>query len=165
MNNTPRLGLNLLSVGQAQKELAHNEAIQTLDSLVAAAVEDVPINVPPADAAVGQCYIVGDDPAGEWAGNAHFFAAFTSAGWRVASPREGMTVYVRSTGTYGAYRAGAWEIGNLRGSRVLIEGQQVVGPRAAAIGSASGGSVVDGQARNAIDQILVALRQHGLIAS
>ena len=47
MNSTDRLSLPLLIAGQAQKELFHNEALQTLDTLVAAAVEDAPANDPP----------------------------------------------------------------------------------------------------------------------
>jgi len=46
---------------------------------------------------------------------------------------------------------------------VVIAGQQVIGSRASAIGSASGGTTVDVQARAVIDQILTAMRQHGLI--
>jgi hypothetical protein len=76
---------------------------------------------------------------------------------------EGVTVYVRSTGTYASYRAAAWEIGVLRGTNVVLGGQQVIGSRVAAILSASGGTIVDSQARLAIDQILAAMRQHGLI--
>lgn len=76
---------------------------------------------------------------------------------------EGMTVYVRASGTSAAYRSGAWELGTVRGSSLVLGGQQVVGVRAAAIGSPSGGSTVDTQARSTIDQILGALRQHGLI--
>lgn len=163
MSGTARLGLPFLSAGQAQKEVTHNEALQTLDSLVAGSVEEPPRNDPPGSPAAGECYIVGAAPTGEWAGAAEYVAAFTSAGWRLSPPQEGMIFYVRSAGLWAAFRAGAWELGQVRGASVLIGGQQVVGGRAAAIGSASGGSTVDSEARGVIDQILAALRQHGLI--
>lgn len=51
----------------------------------------------------------------------------------------------------------------LTGSALLLDGLQVVGTRAAAIASPAGGSTVDSEARSAIDQLLGALRQHGLI--
>ena len=51
----------------------------------------------------------------------------------------------------------------LTGSALLLDGLQVVGTRAAAIASPAGGSTVDSEARSAIDQLLRALRQHGLI--
>jgi hypothetical protein len=62
-------------------------------------------------------------------------------------PVEGMTAYVRSTSTQAIYRGGSWEVSG--------------GP----IASPSGGATVDAQARLAIDQIIDALQQHGLIAS
>jgi hypothetical protein len=51
----------------------------------------------------------------------------------------------------------------VRAASVLIDGQQVVGPRENAIDSPSGGSVIDGEARTTIEAILDALRNHGLI--
>ena len=44
-----------------------------------------------------------------------------------------------------------------------IGGEQVVGSRAAAIDSPTGGATVDSEARLAINAILGALREHGLI--
>lgn len=63
----------------------------------------------------------------------------------------------------GRAAAGAWETGILRGSALYVDGQQVVGSRSAAIESPSDGTVVDSEARAAIDDILNTLRQHGLI--
>ena len=76
---------------------------------------------------------------------------------------EGMAAYVVSDSVWATYRAGAWELGSIRGSSLIIGGQQVVGSRRAAIASPAGGATVDSQARSAIDQILSAMRQHGLI--
>jgi hypothetical protein len=163
MSRTPRLSIPFLSPGQAQKELLFNEAVQTLDILVAAAVEEEPRNSPPSAPAVGACYIVGTTPTGVWASSPQHLVAFTSGGWRFVPPFEGAMAYVRPTGAFAVYRAGAWELGILRGTNVVIGGQQVVGGRAAAIASVSGGTTVDTQARSAIGQILGAMRQHGLI--
>jgi uncharacterized protein DUF2793 len=163
MSSTPRLGVPLLSPGQAQKEFFHNEALQTFDTLVAAASEEPPRASPPTAPALGACYIIADSPTGAWTGKAQCIAAFTSGGWRFITPFEGVTVYIRSTSTCAAYRAGAWEVGVLRGTNIVLGGQQVVGSRLAAISSASGGTTVDSQARSVIDQILAAMRQHGLI--
>ena len=41
----------------------------------------------------------------------------------------------------------------------------IVRPRADAIASPAGGTTVDDEARTSIDQILITLRQHGLIAT
>jgi hypothetical protein len=163
MSVTPRLEMPFLSAGQAQKEFFHNEALQTLDALVAGAVEEGPRSAPPSAPAVGACYIVGTSPTGAWAGRSQFVAAFTTGGWRFVTPVEGMTLYVKSSGNSATYRLGVWEIGSLRGSNVVLSGQQVLGSRAAAIASAAGGITIDAQARAVLDQILGALRQHGLI--
>lgn len=76
---------------------------------------------------------------------------------------EGMTAFVRTSAQTAVYRQGAWEIGQIRGATLILGGQQVVAARGAAIASPSGGATVDSQARGAVDLILAALRQHGLI--
>jgi hypothetical protein len=165
MSATPRLSLPFLSAGQAQKEVTHNEALQTLDILVAGAVEDLPLATPPASPALGACYIVDQSPTNAWAGMSQCVAAWTSGGWRFIQPVEGASLFVRSEGLLAVYRSGSWEFGMLRGSAVLIAGQQVVGARGAAIASPMGGTTVDAEARAALAQLLDALRQHGLIAT
>jgi hypothetical protein len=165
MDVTERLSIPLLSAGQAQKELFHNEALQLLDSLVAPAVEDGPANDPPANPAIGQCYLIGEAPTGEWSGYAAHLAAYTSAGWRFIPPTSGMALFVKSTSTVATFSSAGWEIGMLRGSKLLIDGEQVVGSRGAAIADPSGGSSVDVEGRAAIGSILAILRQHGLISS
>ncbi|HEY7006055.1 MAG TPA: DUF2793 domain-containing protein, partial [Sphingomicrobium sp.] len=150
-------------VGQAQKEFTHNESLQTLDALVGGGVEEPPRATPPASPVVGASYIVAEGASDTWAGKAQSVATWTSGGWRFIAPVEGVSLYERSSGTIAAFRNGAWEFGIVRGASLLIGGLQVVGPRAAAIGSPTGGSVVDAEGRAAIEAILGTLRQHGLI--
>ena len=164
MSHSARYALPFIEPGQAQKELFHNEALQSLDLLVGACVEQPPLNAPPSAPAVGNCYIVGTAPTGDWAGQAGTLAAWTSGGWRFVAPKDGLAVHVRSTAVSALYRAGSWELGQLRADRLTVGGLQVVGARSAAIADPSGGQA-DSQARAAIGQILAALRQHGLIAS
>lgn len=133
------------------------------DALVAGAVEGLPQAAPPTSPVAGACYLVADAPTGAWAGKQDCIAAYSSGGWRFIAPVEGMTVYVRASAIWATYRGGSWEMGTVRGSSLVLGGQQVVGNRAVAIDSPSGGSSVDAQARTAIGQILSALRQHGLI--
>jgi hypothetical protein len=143
--------------------LFHNEALQVLDVVVAGAIAEPPLATPPPAPVIGQCYIVGPGATGAWAGHAHKLAAFTSGGWRFVAPRAGMSVYVESVSTTACYRGGAWELGTVRGSQVIIGGQKVVGSREPAIGAPVAGATIDAEARAAIGQILAALRQHGLI--
>lgn len=163
MAGTPRLALPFLAVGQAQKEFTHNESLQTLDVLVAGSVEQPPLATPPASPVLGACYLVAPEAADAWTGKSQCVAAWTSGGWRFVEPVEGMLLYERTSGTWAAFRSGGWELGMARAAALLIDGVQVVGPRVAAIASPAGGAVIDGEARAAINAILGALSQHGLI--
>ena len=163
MNCTPRLALPFISPGQAQKELLHNEALQRLDMLVAATVEEPPRRSPPDAPEMGRCYIVGDAATSVWEGKEGSLAIFTEGGWRFGSPFHGMTVYIRSADVEAVFRDGAWEIGQMRCSALRVDGQQVVGARSPAIASPAGGTIIDSEAREAITGVLAALRRHGLI--
>jgi hypothetical protein len=140
-----------------------NEALQALDLVVAGAIEEPPRASPPGSPALGGCYIVAADATDAWLGMSQSLAAWTSGGWRFTPPIEGMSLYERSSGTWMVFRSGAWESGMVRGSALVLGGEQVVGSRAAAIDSPTGGATVDAECRAALDAILGALREHGLI--
>ena len=165
MESTKRLSLPLIMPGQAQKEISHNEALQVLDTLVAAAVEDVATDEPPAAPSTGQCYILGNSPSGEWSAYPGHLAAYTSVGWRFIAPTDGLQVLVKTTGTFAVYGSAGWETGVVRGSRLLVNNEQVVGERAAAIAEPAGGTTIDAEVRSALGLVLGALRHHGLIYS
>lgn len=122
------------------------------------------VDTPPASPAVGDTYIVGASPAGAWAGHANALAGFTSGGWRLIAAADGLTALVKASGQWAVFSAGSWGLGQLRGASLSIGGDQVVGPRLAAVAEATGGLTVDTEARLAIAAILERLRQHGLIA-
>ena len=162
METTERLSLPMLAAGQSQKEVFHNEALQILDTIVAAAVEEPPRNDPPASPAAGSCYVIGGTPTGDWQERADYLAAFTSAGWRFVAPAPGLVVFVKTTGVFATFGATGWQLGTVSGSRLVIDGTQVVGSQASQIASPVGGTTIDLEARAALDQLLVALRTHGL---
>ena len=165
MEMTTRLGLSLLQSGQAAKEIIVNESMTALDLLVGGAVEEPPRNAPPASPSVGQAWIVGSSPTGAWAGKAKYIAGYTSGGWRLIAPAEGMSLLVKPSGTFAVYRGGAWDLGEVRAASVKVAAQQVVGAQAGAIAGPAGGTTIDVEARTAISAILAALRGHGLIAT
>lgn len=165
METTARLAMPLLQSGQAAKEITHNESLFTLDLLVGGAVEEPPRNAPPASPVAGQCWIVGNGPSGIWAGKAGQVACYTSAGWRHVVPPDGLSLLVRSTGTFAVRRGGLWDVAEVRAATVKVNGTQVVGAQAAGIAAPAGGATVDAEARAALAAILSALRAHGLIAT
>lgn len=164
MNSSNRFNLPFLAPGQAQKELYHNEALQLLDIIVGACVEEPPRSSPPSTPQPGASYLVASGASGLWAGFDDHIAAFTDVGWRFVAPQEGLQAVVRSSGSLAQYRDGTWEIGTLLGTKLVLDGQQVVSVRGAAIAGPAGGSVIDTEARSAIHTILDRLQQHGLIA-
>lgn len=159
---TPRFALPLLQPGQAQKEMYHNEALIRIDLAAQTAVLAAGENIPPSDPEPGQAWIVGTAPTGEWAGQARAVAGWTEVGWRFVAPPEGMRAWVAESEGFALFTEGEWLIGVAHG-RLIIEGEQVVGPRAGAIEEPDGGTTVDSEARVAIAAILVALREHGLV--
>ena len=165
MDCTPRLRLPFLVPGQAQKELFHNASLQEMDSLVAAAVHGPPTAKAPASPVPGECFLVGPEAVGDWAGHEDCLAAYTRGGWRYVRPFEGLHVYVKDSGTWAVFRTGRWQIGTVCGDQLQIGGQRVVGDRQSAIASPSGGKTVDLEARKTIEALLGALRSHGLIES
>lgn len=165
MSETARLALPLLTAGQAQKEVTVNEALQLLDLVTQARVVAVGLDQPPAVPVEGQCWVVGEAPVDAWTGHAGALAGWTAGGWRFVAPVEGMTLWSAADACGVTRSAGAWQVGTVAGQRLAIGGVQVVGPRASAIASATGGGVVDAEARGALEAILATLRGHGLIAT
>lgn len=163
-NDTARLALPLIETGQAQKEMAHNEALALIDIATQASVEAVGTNAPPAAPLPGQCWVVGTAPTGDWAGHAGAVAGWTAGGWRFVAARVGLRVWNRATAQFAVRGETTWEDGVVRGSRLSVAGQQVVGARQPAVAAPAGGSVIDAEARTAIGNMLAAMRTHGLIS-
>lgn len=160
-----RLGLPLLQSGQTQKEMFHNEALTLLDFAVQPVVEAVGLNTPPASPVAGACWIIGTAPTGAWTGQAGALAGWTSGGWRYVAAREGMAAWSRADGAFARFSGGAWVVGTISGTRLVLGGDSVVGPRQPAIANPGGGTTIDVEARAALKQVLGALRSHGLIVT
>ena len=165
MPDTDRLKLPLLAAAQTQKEVTHNEALALLDAAVLATVVAVaPALVPPAPAP-GQCWVVGANPTGAWAGHGGALAAWTGGGWRFIAPFEGMAVWSLADRAFARRESSGWYLGAIIGRYLELNGQQVVGRRSPAIADPAGGATIDSEARGVVTAVLNALRGHGLIES
>jgi hypothetical protein len=162
---TPRMKFPYLSSGQAQKETTHNEALLIADMLVQPVVEAIGLTVAPATPQIGQCWIVGAGSVGDWTGKADTLACWTEGGWRFFVPFEGMSVWSIADAMQAQWRGGSWTKGEANAETYAVGGQIVVRAQRPAIASANGGPTVDSEVRIVVDAILVALRQHGLIAT
>ena len=162
-DTTARFALPFILAGQAQKEAFHNEALALVDAALHACVAGDPSDVIPSDPAPGDSWIVGASAPGSWAGKGGQLATWTEGGWRFVAPVPGMTVWKVDAGYRLYWTGAAWSDGNWPAAALTIDGQQVVGSRLGAISSPSGGTIIDVEARAAVDAVIVALRTHGLI--
>jgi hypothetical protein len=139
---TTRHALPNIYVGQAQKEVTHNEALAKIDSLLHPVVEDYISTPPPAldSNSDGLCWLIAAAATGVWTGKAGQIARWSGGGWRYMLPVEGLVVWHAVADKRLFYVGGNW-----------IE--------PAAVGDPVGGSVIDVEARAAISAILGRLRQ------
>jgi hypothetical protein len=145
---TARHELPNLFVGQAQKELTHNEALARIDALLHPVVEDW-ISVPPTSLNIaddGKCWLIAAAPTGLWTGKAGQIARWSGGSWRYLLPVEGMDIWYASEEKRLFYIDGVW-----------IEPVPINSP--------SGGAAIDVEARAAITAILTHLRQISYIPS
>jgi hypothetical protein len=105
---TPNLALPYIAQGQAQKEVAHNEALNLLDAIVQLAVLDRDLAAPPSSPAQGARYLVAASPTGAWAGHASQIAVFLDGAWAFLVPRTGWLAYVVDEGALLAWTGSAW---------------------------------------------------------
>lgn len=141
-STTPRHALPMLFAGQAQKEATVNRACALADILLHPAVEGETAT-PPETPIDGQCWLVGAPASGMFEGREGCIAGFQAGTWIFAAPTEGMRVFDRSTGQLLPY-IGGWR-------------------REAPPSSPAGGSVVDTEARAAIDALISFLRRTGAL--
>ena len=158
-----RFALPFILPGQAQKEAFHNEALTMLDAALHACVAGGATDELPIEPAVGESWIVGSGAAGPWSGQAGNVATWTAGGWRFTTPVPGMALWNIDAGYRLHWTGAAWSDGECPVSALTIGGQQVVGARLETIASPSGGTIIDAEARIALDAVIVALRTHGLI--
>ena len=140
---TPRHGIPFLFSGQSQKELFVNEAHALVDALLHAAVEGT-ADAPPTAPAPGECWLVGDEPSGDWLNHAGALASYQAGEWIFAAARDGMTILDRSTGQKVRFRSG-WH-------------------RPATPAAPTGGTTIDAEARTAITELVEALIDAGILA-
>jgi hypothetical protein len=158
-----RFALPFIIPGQAQKELFHNEAIARIDIAIQPAVEGSPAGEPPTAPADGECWIVAAAPTGAWSQHAGEIACWTDGGWRFVAPQPGMSAWNKAASLPMVFDGSSWRAGELLCSEIRIGGLKVLGTRQPHVPSPSGGTIIDTEARAAIEALAAALMSHGLI--
>lgn len=162
-DTTPRFALPFILPGQAQKEHFHNEALARIDLALHPAVEGPPMAEPPSAPADGQCWIVAPAATGDWTGRDNLIAMWTDGGWRFVAPPPGTSAWNLAAALPWLWDGYQWRDGELVCSSLLVNGVRVVGGRQPAVASPSGGTIIDEEARAAINALTAALMSHGLI--
>lgn len=162
-DTTPRFALPFILPGQAQKELFHNEALARIDLALHPVVEGPPAAEPPPAPAQGECWIVAPAAAGDWSGRDNKLAMWTENGWRFLAPQLGTSAWNKAAAVPLQWDGYQWREGELASAGLLVNGLRVVGPRQPGVASPSGGTIIDEEARAAINALTAALMSHGLI--
>ena len=142
-STSARFSFPLLFVGQAQKEDFVNEALVMVDGLLHCAIEAEQA-APPATPADGQCWLVGSAATGAWSGHDGKIAMRQLGQWLFATPRDGMQILNKASAQRIGLIAGTWRA-----------------PTAPS--AASGGTVVDAEARSTLAALITALKQAGVL--
>ncbi len=140
-STTTNFALPLLFSGQSQKEFFVNEALSLIDATLARTVTASQSAPPPAPAE-GEIFRVTSGTA-EWTDESDKLAAWIGGSWHFISPTNGALIFDQGAGVFLQFLNG-W-----------------VSPNT--LSSPQGGSVIDVEARNAIDEIIQNLRSFGLI--
>lgn len=137
-----RFGLPFLFAGQAQKEFYINKALATIDALLHPLVEGES-DTQPATPVDGECWLIGSTPSGDWSGNAGYIACRQADSWIFVQPRDGLRIFDKAL-EQERFFSGQWFI-------------------ASAITPPTGGTVIDGEARTAIGELIDTLTTNGLL--
>ncbi len=146
--STPRHLLPYLVVGQAQKEITHNQALVRIDALLHPLIE-AELSAPPGaltESQAGKCWLVGSGATAEWVSKQKHIACWDGSGWQFITPMDSMRLFNKAIGSEMAFKYGAW----VSNTPIL---------------NASGGSIVDVEARNSVNQLLSALKNIGILPS
>lgn len=132
---TPKLQMQELVVGQAGKELTHNQALAVLDQLAQAVVVDKDLASPPGSPANGAMYIVAASATGDWSGHSGKLAYWltTVAAWTFITPADGWSVWVTDEAVRYELKAGAWVVATGGGGVSLPVVQTFTGAKTLAL--------------------------------
>ncbi len=140
-STTANFALPLLFSGQAQKELSINQTVSLLDALVQSSV-DASLSSPPLNPEDGSTYRVLANASDIWAGKDDQLAVQLGGAWHFVAPKAGLRLFDRQAGTLLHYDS-TWKSAN---EPAL----------------ASGGTVIDAEARQMLLELVEALRILGI---
>ncbi|MFZ9738684.1 MAG: DUF2793 domain-containing protein [Prochlorotrichaceae cyanobacterium] len=103
---TPKVGLQILTESQEDKELTVNANSYTLDALINGVLAQQ--TTPPGSPAAGDAYIVSATATGAWAGQENKIAYWFNGGWSFISPAAGLSLFVLGSTATAYFNGSAW---------------------------------------------------------
>lgn len=141
-DTTARFGLPLLHVAQAQKEVFLNEALVRVDMLLQPVVQGL-ADEPPVRPNLGECWIVSTSPVNDFENRANHLACWQQGQWMFIAPHHGMSVFDQGIGAHRRFDDG-WTVPT-------------------SVERPIGGSLIDIEAREAINAIIDSLQATGTL--
>lgn len=138
---TPRLNLPEISVGQAAKEIAHNDALRVIDALLSGHAITRTQTSPPASPTEGDVHIVPSGASGAWAGQTHKIAGFYANAWYFYTPKIGMYLWSDEDNEFVIYSGVEWAFQAAKSFTVATLPPQKTG-RIIYVSDASGGATL-----------------------
>lgn len=158
-----RYGLPYIHMGQAQKEIAHNEAVARIDTLLHLSVESRTVSAPPANPLLGEVWIVSVKAVDAWNGQSGAIASFDGFGWSFIFPREGCLAWVKDAAQFSVWCRGEWQPATqLRIPERITAAGKIYLPEAG-IADPENNFFEDKQARIDISRLMSAMQKAGLM--
>lgn len=139
---TPFQGLPLLFAGQAQKEFFVNQALSLIDALLQHSVVSS-LDAPPNTVSDGEAFRILAPASAEWIGEEDSLAVSIGGAWHFVRPNAGMMIFDQQHGQHLVFTT-QWEA-------------------ASSPATPNGGSVVDVEARAAINHLIQELERLGFM--
>lgn len=111
MSNSNNLQIVHVEQNQSQKEVTVNQALNRIDAILNVGAIDRAVNNPPSSPMLGDLYIIGNSPTGDWSGQGDNIA-FYDTSWQFISPKAGMTIWVIDKALHYTFDGSGWIVGS-----------------------------------------------------
>lgn len=93
---------------QNDKHVSCNTSLDILDNIVQLSVGSRTISAPMSAPLLGDCWIVGPAPTGDWLGHANDIACWSAVGWLFMTPEPGWRAWVLAEALEVVFTSGGW---------------------------------------------------------
>lgn len=105
---TTKYGIPEIIVGQAQKEVTHNEALAYVDTLLKNPLTGENTTTPPVSPVEGELHTIGTSATGVWVGQDGNVAAFINSVWIFFAPFTDLVFYSSVSNNFIIYNGVTW---------------------------------------------------------